>query len=146
MPELQPFTYRWEDHDEAVARVHAAPVLKDSGKREEFPTGSRRDTREEKGRYDLLSPLALRRIATIYERGASKYGDRNWEKGQPIMRYLDSALRHIFSHIEGLRDEDHLAQGAWNLIGALHTEEAISRAILPPELDDRPDFTKARRG
>ena len=48
--------------------------------------------------------------------------------------------------IEGQRDEDHLAQAAWNLIGALHTEEAISRAILPPELDDRPDFTKARRG
>ena len=121
-------------------------VLKDSGAREEFTTGSRRDTREEKGRYDLITPLGLRRVALIYERGAAKYGDRNWEKGQPIMRYLDSALRHISSHIEGLRDEDHLGQAAWNLLGALHTEEAITRNLLPPELDDRPDFTKVRRG
>ena len=121
-------------------------ALKDSGEREEFPTGSRRDTRIEKGRYDLYSPLALRRIALIYERGAAKYGDRNWERGQPLMRYLDSALRHVFSHIEGLRDEDHLGQAAWNLLAALHTEEAITRNLLPPELDDRPDFTKTRRG
>jgi hypothetical protein len=62
------------------------------------------------------------------------------------MRYLDSALRHILSHIEGQRDEDHLGQAAWNLLGALHTEEAITRNLLPPDLDDRPDFTKARRG
>ena len=36
--------------------------LKDSGKREEFTTGSRRDTREGKGRYDLISPIALTRV------------------------------------------------------------------------------------
>jgi hypothetical protein len=134
------------DAARALSTPNNAYVLKDSGAREEFLTGSRRDTRQDKGRYDLLSPLALRRIALIYERGAVKYGDRNWEKGQPIMRYLDSALRHIFNHIEGERDEDHLSQAAWNLIGALHTEESITRNLLPPELDDRPDFTKARRG
>jgi len=34
-------------------------AVRDSGKREEFDTGSRRDTRQGKGRYDLLSPIAL---------------------------------------------------------------------------------------
>lgn len=133
----------------AVSMPHNSVVsfnLKDSGNREEFPTGSQRDTRKGKGRYDLITPLGLRRVALLYEAGAIKYDDRNWEKGQPITRYLDCALRHIFGHLEGLRDEDHLAQAAWNLLGALHTEEAIARNLLPTELDDRPDFTKARRG
>ena len=60
----------------------------DSGKRRDFPTGSRRDSREGKGRYDLISPIALRRLALVCERGAAKYGDRNWEKGQPMSGYI----------------------------------------------------------
>lgn len=116
-------------------------VTKDSGVREEWATGSRRDSRQGKGRYDLLSPLALRRITGVLERGAAKYGDRNWEKGQPLSRYADSALRHLFQWIEGKRDEDHLGQAAWNLLAALHTEEAIDRGRLPAELNDLPDYT-----
>ena len=38
-------------------------ILKDSGKREEFPTGSRRDQRAGKGRFDLIPTMALRRLA-----------------------------------------------------------------------------------
>jgi hypothetical protein len=110
--------------------------VKDSGKREEFNTGSKRDTREGKGRYDLITPIALFRLARHYENGAVKYGDRNWEKGQPISRYLDSAIRHIYKHLEGYRDEDHLSAGAWNLMGAIHTEEMIERGLLPKELND----------
>ncbi|HUS51203.1 MAG TPA: dATP/dGTP diphosphohydrolase domain-containing protein, partial [Candidatus Paceibacterota bacterium] len=68
--------------------------VKDSGKRQDFDTGSRRDTRDGKGRYDLLPVRAIKRLAKHYENGAKKYGDRNWEKGQPLSRYLDSALRH----------------------------------------------------
>lgn len=115
-------------------------ITKDSGQREEFPTGSQRDIRHGKGRYDLLTPLGLRRVAGVYERGAEKYGDRNWEKGQPMSRFLDSALRHIFQHIEGARDEDHLAQAAWNLLAAVHTDECIKRGQFPPELDDLPNY------
>ncbi|KKN82268.1 hypothetical protein LCGC14_0310810 [marine sediment metagenome] len=109
---------------------------KESGKREEFGTGSIRDTREGKGRYDLITPLGLKRVAGVYERGAAKYGDRNWEKGQPISRYLDSALRHIYEHLEGLRDEDHLAQAAWNILAATHTDEMIKRGLFSSKLDD----------
>ena len=68
--------------------------IKDSGVRQDFETGSRRDTRDGKGRYDLLPMRAIQRLARHFEGGAKKYGDRNWEKGQPISRYLDSALRH----------------------------------------------------
>ena len=32
-----------------------------------------------KGRYDLISPFAIRRLARWYEAGAAKYAPRNWE-------------------------------------------------------------------
>lgn len=114
--------------------------VKDSGQRQEFATGSVRDTAEGKGRYDLFSPLAMARLAKHFENGAKKYGDRNWEKGQPIMRCIDSTLRHVFKHIEGQRDEDHLAAAAWNLLSVIHFEEAIQRGLLPQTLDDRPTY------
>ena len=116
--------------------------VKDSGKRQKFTTGSVRDTSEGKGRFDLISPVALIRIAKHYENGSRKYGDRNWEKGQNICRYLDSAIRHLYRHLEGDRSEDHLAAAAWNAMGAIHTEEMIERGLLPKELDDRPTYKK----
>ena len=112
--------------------------VKDSGKRQAFKTGSVRDTREGKGRFDLISPIALKRLAQHYENGAKKYGDRNWEKGQPISRYLDSLIRHAYCYLEGHRDEDHLAAMMWNAAGAIHTEEMVERGLLPKELNDLP--------
>lgn len=111
-------------------------TIRDSGERHEFPTGSRRDTRAGKGRYDLLPPFALRRLAQHYEGGARKYGDRNWQKGQPVSRYIDSALRHIFTYMEGDRTEDTLIAAAWNLLCAVETQEMVGRGFLPHELDD----------
>jgi len=110
----------------------------DSGERERFATGSRRDTRKGKGRYDLITPIGLRRLALHYENGAAKYGDRNWERGQPISRFLDSAIRHLYAYLGGSRDEDHLAAAAWNALAAIHIEEAVAAGILPKELDDLP--------
>lgn len=105
-------------------------TTKDSGQREEFDTGARRDVRDGKGRYDLISPVALRRLAQVLERGAKKYGERNWEKGIPVGRYLDSAIRHIYQYIEGHEDEDHLGHAMWNIMAAIHTLE------VKPELND----------
>lgn len=107
----------------------------DSGVRQEFATGSVRDTREGKGRYDLISTIALRRLAQHYENGAVKYGDRNWEKGQPLNRYWDSAVRHLINWLEGERSEDHLAAAAWNVFSIIHTEELIAQGKLPKELN-----------
>ncbi len=111
-------------------------TIKDSGEREKFDTGSVRDTRTGKGRYDLLPTRAIRRVAKHFEAGAVKYGDRNWEKGQPISRYLDSGLRHLFTHLEGQRDEDHLAAAAWNILAAIETDERVISGQLPKELND----------
>src|SRR5438477_12878367 len=113
-------------------------VTKDSGRREEWTTGSRRDAREGKGRYDLLPPHAVHRLAQLYERGAAKYGDRNWEKGQPLSRFVDSALRHLFQLVAGEEDEDHAAAVAWNVLAFMETECRVRAGELPAELDDLP--------
>jgi len=110
-------------------------VTTDLGRREYFRSGMVRDVREGKGRYDLISPYALRRLAQVYERGSLKYSDRNWEKGAPFCRFLDSALRHIEQYLMRESDEDHLAQAAWNLFAIIHFEE-LGRA----DLDDRPKY------
>jgi len=116
--------------------------VKDSGQRQEFQTGSVRDTRDGKGRFDLITPIGLKRLAKHYENGAKKYGDRNWEKGQPLSRYLDSLIRHAYGLLEGKRDEDHAAAIAWNAMAYIHTEELIERGLLPKELNDMPNFLK----
>lgn len=110
--------------------------VKDSGKRQEFETGSNRDTREGKGRYDLLPAYAIWRLARHYENGATKYGDRNWEKGQPMARYLDSMIRHAFKYLGGSREEDHLAAVAWNALAIIETEHRIEQGVLSADLDD----------
>lgn len=115
-------------------------TIKDSGIREEFETGSVRDTQNGKGRYDLISPIATRRLAQHCEGGADKYGNRNWEKGQPLCRYIDSAKRHLDMFLEGHRDEDHLAACLWNIAALIHTEEMVRRGLLPKELNDLPSY------
>lgn len=114
--------------------MNSQAYLHDSGKREEFPSGAVRDTRDGKGRFDLISPIAMRRLAVILERGMAKYGERNWESGMPMSRFLDSAMRHLNSLREGKRDEDHLAQAFWNLHCMLHFDE------LRPDLNDLPNY------
>ena len=112
--------------------------VKDSGERQEFSTGARRDIQTGKGRFDLLPVHALMRLARHFENGAVKYGDDNWRKGIPLRRYLDSLIRHCFKFAGGLQDEDHLAAIIWNACCLLETQEMIERGMLPKELDNLP--------
>lgn len=112
--------------------------MKDSGERQEFDTGARRDKQDGKGRFDLISTLFTSRLAVVMERGATKYGDRNWEKGMPLSRYYNSAVRHMLQAYEGRTDEDHLGQAAFNIMAFMHTQEMIRKGDLPAELDDLP--------
>lgn len=113
-------------------------AVKDSGKRQEFDTGSRRDTCEGKARMSLISPVFMERLGMHCANGADKYGDNNWMLGQPCTRYADSALRHLYAYLEGDRSEDHMAALAWNAMGIIHTEEMVSRGLLPESLSDLP--------
>jgi len=115
--------------------------VKDSGKREEFSTGSKRDSRDGKGRFDLLPFYAIQRLARVYENGARKYGENNWRLGQSCSRYLDSALRHLMKAGGGWRDEDHFAQAMWNIAAIIETQKMIELNKAPKELDDLSTYT-----
>ena len=110
--------------------------IRDSGARQEFPTGAVRDVSEDKGFFHLGVAIAARREAVLTERGARKYAADNWLKGEPLSRFVDSACRHLLSHLVGLRDEDHLAAFLWNARGLLETEARVRAGLLPAELDD----------
>jgi len=110
--------------------------IKDSGERQRFDTGATRDTQEGKGRFDLISPDVQERLALHFEGGVQKYGERNWEKGIPLGRYIDSALRHVNKWRQGERDEDHLTAAIWNLHCLVQTVEWIKEGRLPWSLDD----------
>lgn len=124
--------------------VHSTPdskddvIVKDSGERQTFETGSRRDTRDGKGRYDLLQFRAIHLVARQLEEGGKKYGERNWELGQPLSRYLDSAARHLMLHGIGRTDERHDVAAAWNILCMIDTRERIREGLLPADLNDLP--------
>jgi len=88
-----------------------------------FDEGSHRSDETGKGRFDLIEPAMLTRLAKHYENGATKYADRNWEKGQPCSRMISAALRHINKYVAGETDEDHLAAAIWNLAAVMRFEE-----------------------
>lgn len=112
--------------------------INDGGERISYGEGKAiREPSTGKGRFDLISPFALTRLAKWYELGAKKYADRNWEKGIPFSRYIDSAMRHLTKYIMGMDDEDHLAAAAWNIFAIMHHEENNQY-----ELDDLPHYLK----
>ena len=85
-----------------------------------------------------MSPIAVFRLARHYENGAVKYGPDNWLKGQPLRRYLDSAIRHMFKVVEGMTDEDHQAAAIWNMVAFVETKYRIGLGVLPKDLNDMP--------
>lgn len=115
-------------------------VLKDSGNRRKYKTGAQKDKQVGKGRYDLISPISIRRLASIMEVGALKYSSRNWEQGLPLCDHIDSAKRHLDQLIEGQTDEDHAGQAFWHIHCLIHTKEMIDRGLLPKELNDLPNY------
>lgn len=102
-----------------------AGSLIDGGARETLSTGAMREPATGKGRYDLISPVMMRRLAQHYENGALKYATRNWEKGLDDSRCFDSAQRHMWQWLSGDVTEDHLAAAIWNLSCLMHYEEHL---------------------
>lgn len=69
----------------------------------------------EENRLDYRYSLVLE-VAKHFEEGAKKYGDRNWEKGIPCDRYIDSAVRHYCKWRAGWMDEPHDRAFIWNIV------------------------------
>lgn len=119
--------------------------LPDSGTRNVYSTGAQRDNREGKGRYDLISPYALRLLAIRLEEGAKKYEERNWEKGMDVGRYLDALQRHAGQLMMGDNSEDHVGAMLFNVMALAHTLEMIRLGRLDPSLDNLPYYDRDER-
>ena len=116
--------------------------LPDSGERVQYPTGAVREPQSGKGRFDLISPIALMRLAQHYEAGAAKYGGANMRRGIPLSRFFDSAVRHLVRYASGDRTEDHLAAALWNVAEFIHTEARVAQGELPKDLNDLEAISK----
>lgn len=89
----------------------------------QFATVAVRSADREGERYDLISPIAMKRLAQTCDEGAKKYGDFNWEKGMAVSGLLNHAISHIYTYLAGDRSEDHLAHAVWNCMSAIHSAE-----------------------
>lgn len=74
------------------------------------------------GRFDLIPPKAMFRLAAIMEHGARKYAPNNWKKIE-IDSHVNHALQHLFAYIAGDRQDDHLGH-------------ALARAAMAVELEE----------
>lgn len=97
-----------------------------------FETGAVRSTDADGVRFDLITPIGLRRLAETYNEGAKKYGSYNWLKGFPASDLSNHVIQHIYKWLNGDTSEDHLAHAAWGLFTIMHFQETR------PELIDIP--------
>jgi hypothetical protein len=103
-------------------------VTKDSGKRQEYASGMRRDLQDDKPDISLWIPSCLpyeeqflTKAGYAARRGANKYGARNFEKAdspEELERFKSSALRHMLQWYNGEEDENHSVAVLFNLICA----------------------------
>lgn len=78
---------------------------------------------------DCMETIILE-VAKHFEEGAKKYGENNWQKGIPVKRYIDSAVRHYIKFLRGDMDEPHDRAFVWNIICGIWT------CMHKPELND----------
>lgn len=115
-------------------------IVDDGQTRDIYEGGAKREPARGKGRYDLIPIFATRRIAQRLELGTEKYSVRNWEKGISYSRCIDAAKRHIDQYIMGMRDEDHLAAAACNLMFLMDYEDRNM-----DKYDDLPHYLDGKR-
>lgn len=96
---------------------------------------------KQKLRLDLISIPALLGVATACTHGATKYGDRNWEKGFSYNRVYGALLRHLTAFMFG-EDIDRdsglntIDQVVWNAMVLSHFQKTKTG------IDDRIKFDK----
>ena len=91
-------------------------------------------------RWSLLPPAALQEVIKVFEHGAAKYGEGNWQKGLMFVRCFDAMQRHLWAWREG-QDVDaeggfqHLAAVAFYSLTMLEYQAQGKKG-----LDDRKDM------
>jgi len=100
-------------------------ITKDSGQRQEYASGMKRDLQLGKPQFTLIFPEGQKyteslfyRWAMLMTRGYEKYGWRNWEKAnskEELDRFKASAFRHFMQWYFDEEDEDHASAILFNI-------------------------------
>ena len=91
----------------------------------------------DKLRWDLVPIEALEEVVRVFNFGAKKYEDRNWEKGMGWSRMYAAAMRHLTAFWRGETfDKEtglhHCAHAAWCCLALCHY------TMYNLQFDDRP--------
>lgn len=126
-------------------------VVKDSGARQEYPSGMVRDVQDDKPMVRLIrtGPMFMR-WAIHLTKGAVKYGRDNWtlaNSEEELDRFKDSAARHFEQWLNGERDEDHAAAVFFNINAAEYVTARLASApwTIPTDYLDHPNDGEAVR-
>lgn len=100
--------------------------------------GTKHDTG--KPRLDLIPPTTIWALGKVFEYGARKYDDRNWELGITYGRLFQAMQRHLWAFWQGEEEDPesglpHLYHALAELSMLLDTHE---RKLAE---DDRPDYS-----
>ena len=82
--------------------------LSDTKEREQFDTGMIREPNLMRGRYDLISPIALRHYALYLRKPANISICVSWTHEECIARYIQSAMQYMVRYLSGDRSDDWL--------------------------------------
>lgn len=102
------------------------------------------DTGGEKGkkleRFDLIPVGPLEAVAKHYGIGASKYADRNWERGYKWSLSFAAMMRHAWAFWRG--EDTDPENGSPHLAAVVfHAFALMEYGRTHPEKDDRPERT-----
>lgn len=75
-----------EEKKKSLKQEQVVPVVENTGMK--FDAG--------KNRLELIPPEAIWGLGEILTFGATKYSDRNWEKGMKWSRVFGAAMRHLW--------------------------------------------------
>lgn len=107
-------------------------ALDELPKRRSHDVGVKYDN--DKIRPSLIPTDSLVEIAKVLEFGAKKYAPDNWKLVTPHSRYTDAALRHIYAHLMGEKNDletglSHLAHASACLMFLIHFELQESKNV-----------------
>jgi len=83
---------------------------------------------EGKLRVDLVPPEVIEGLAKVYQMGAAKYGEHNWQNGAPWCESVASLERHLLAwrkreDLDKESELNHLLHVAWNALTLYYYQE-----------------------
>lgn len=98
------------------------------------PTGAVRESKEGKGRPDLLLAGFPRALMALCRHMDCELGrERNWEKGLPESSLISSQFRHLLGYASGVSEdtpEYNLTAAAWNAFVALEEYLRVQDGVM----------------